>query len=198
LLRQTAAAFGGQMQALQRGLQGRGMLAGEQLRRLHAHDGPRRAQLVRGIGHEGLLRAGGLPQPRQKTVERLHEAGHFAGHAAGVDGAQLLHAEPANGVRRALQGMQHPVDGQQRQRGQGQGQGQRAGRCAQHRGAQGRRAFSQGLGHQHGAHPPGAGARKAIRGNAHGPAHEPAVEKAPLAGPENGRRQRGEFGMPRQ
>ena len=193
LLCQAAAALGRQVQALQRGLQGRGMLAGEQLRRLDAHDGPGRAQLVRGIGHEGALRASGLAQPRQQGVQRLHKAGHFTRHAAGIDGAQLPRIEPADGVGRALQRLQHAMDGQQRQGGQRQRQRQRAEGRGQHGGAQGRRALAHGFGHQNGAHSAAFGARVAVRGHAHRPALERAVEKQPLAGGQRRRRQRREL-----
>ncbi len=96
---------------------------------LQLERGQRRAQLVRGIGHEVLLRLKGLAHALQQRVELGHQGPHLVGQALGRHGGQVLRAARGQFAAHALHGRQrtahHPPHGQ-RQHGRQQGNGQQA------------------------------------------------------------------------
>ena len=94
---------------------------------LQLERGQRRAQLVRGVGHEVLLRLEGLAHALQQRVELGHQGPHLVGQALGRHGGQVLRAARGQLAAHALHGRQrtahHPPHGQ-RQHGRQQGDGQ--------------------------------------------------------------------------
>lgn len=87
---------------------------------LQLERGQRRAQLVRGVGHEMLLRLEGMLHARQQAIEFTHQGLQLAGQAGVADGHQVIDLAPRQLAAHALHGREQaaygPPHGQGQQR----------------------------------------------------------------------------------
>ena len=111
--------------------------------------GQRRAQLVRGIGHEALLLGQHVAHARHQRVERPHHRQQFGPAVRFGQRRQRLPIALVQFAAQVAQGAQCMVDRQHRHQRHGQQQQPLGGQCLPQQRARHRFAVGQRLGHLH-------------------------------------------------